>query len=309
MPYLVGYRIDEGYAVLVTDRGRVVLTASLGFEFADNASALASQLGTIRRQYPQGLLVLIAFHPDIDSARSAVELARRQVPPDDILESIYTNGERWWSSVCTTSCCPAEGRLVPWDSQATAAAVYAGMSPADSRDVIKARVSGPGPTGEGRVTVQLRQLRHLVARWSPEQRAGRLDDVIEAGLRDPDALDDLALLELAVLVGTIPLRDRAWLAIDRHSADEHAALWQRVVEVTPDEAAVAPLCLTGIAGWMGGHGTLLSVCVERAGEIDPAYSLVALLQTMIDNAIGPEMMDDLPPHDELCGPEDQAVSA
>ena len=74
----------------------------------------------------------------------------------------------------------------------------------------------------------------------------------------PSGLDDRACAELAILVGDLRLRDLVWAMIEPETADEHVALWQRVVSRVTPTVSAGPLALLGMAGWISGDGALLN---------------------------------------------------
>ena len=55
------------------------------------------------------------------------------------------------------------------------------------------------------------------------------------------------------------------------------------------------LGLLGMAGWIGGDGALANVALERAEQVPDGtrYSMLTLLQTVIDNAIPPSAWDQM----------------
>ena len=76
----------------------------------------------------------------------------------------------------------------------------------------------------------------------------------------------------------------------------HADLWRGVAALTPDTPVVLPvLGLLGMAGWIGGDGALANVALERAEQVPDRtrYSMLTLLQTVIDNAIPPSAWDQM----------------
>ena len=61
--------------------------------------------------------------------------------------------------------------------------------------------------------------------------------------------------------------------------------------VPPFESA--PVCLLGFAAWIGGDGALQVMCIERALEINPDYSLGRLLEDINLRAAPPSMWDQM----------------
>ena len=109
-----------------------------------------------------------------------------------------------------------------------------------------------------------------------------------AGRSRPGGLDERAGCELALLVDDLRLRDLAWAMIDPDDAEQHAALWQRVVSRVPPALSAAPLALLGMAGWISGDGALLN-CAPRSCAAASAYSMGAPAEQISDRAISPRL--------------------
>ena len=79
--------------------------------------------------------------------------------------------------------------------------------------------------------------------------------------------------------------------MSRARAEEHVALWRRVVSVAVWPYEAAPLGMLAIAGWVNGNGALLNCCIERLEAVAPDYSLLALCRDISDQAIAPSCFD------------------
>ena len=106
--------------------------------------------------------------------------------------------------------------------------------------------------------------------------------------------DDAAYL--AARVQDLHVRDTACSLMDRATGGVHADLWRGVAALTPDTEVVLPvLGLLGMAGWIGGDGALANVALERADQVlsGAAYSMLRLLQEVVENAVPPTMWDQM----------------
>jgi hypothetical protein len=79
--------------------------------------------------------------------------------------------------------------------------------------------------------------------------------------------------------------------MSREQADDHVALWRRVVSVAVWPHEAAPLGMLAMAGWLSGNGALLNCCIERLERVDPDYSLLQLCREISDQAVPPSHYD------------------
>lgn len=119
----------------------------------------------------------------------------------------------------------------------------------------------------------------------PSQDAAR-DRVVSLVSRGED-LSDGEVLELAVWVDLLPVRDVCWGLVEREDATRHLALWQRAARLAPRVLAVPSLCLAAVAAHRLGDGAQMRVALTAAEEIDPSYPLVGILTGLLDAGIGP----------------------
>ncbi len=164
------------------------------------------------------------------------------------------------------------------------------MTTRASREELAATVVGPPAADVPRLVELAAEVREAQAgRLAGDDPSGRLLREVRTGLADPDRLDDRASTALAVLVGDLRLRDLVWAMIEPESAEQHVALWQRVVSrVAPTESA-APLALLGMAGWISGNGALLNCAAEELSRRHPTYSMGQLLEQISARAISPRL--------------------
>jgi hypothetical protein len=302
VPFLLGFHPEESLVALFLSGGRVVLTARY-----DLGDARERDIADLVEQHRPSGLVLVAYCTDTRRARVELELQAEQVAAldpgheVDLVDLLLVDGRRWWSLVCSSGCCPAEGTpYAPAEHPLSAEAVWAGLVARPDRASVVATVAGP-PAGAwpdlrrqvGPVDARLRRL----GRTERQDALGRA--VVEALPRlDPTSeervavrLGDATCLELALLVRDTLVRDVACALVTREDARRHLALWQEVLGRTPPELAAAPLCLVGVAAWASGNGTLLNACCERLSELDPAYPMGRLLSDVSRRALPPAWWD------------------
>ena len=118
------------------------------------------------------------------------------------------------------------------------------------------------------------------------------DRVVSLVARGED-LSDGEVLELAVWVDLLPVRDVCWGLIERDDATHHLALWQRAARLAPRELAVASLCLAAVAAHRLGDGAQMRVALTAAELIEPEYPLIEILTGLLDAGIGPAELASL----------------
>ncbi len=305
IPYLLGFHPQESLVVVLSRRGRVVLTARLDLPSTAEEPVVAAQLRQLSGQHEIDEVVLVAYGDDEAATRSTLERVRSGLEDSvrarsgledsaRVREVLLVSRARWWSLSCTTGCCPPGGAVFdPGTHPLAAEAVYRGLVAGPTRASVEEVVAGP-------VTEALPRLRTLVARTRDQlDGLGRRDaaeamaDTVRVGLAAADGPGEAEAVQLAVLALDLAVRDVAWALMNRPQAEEHQRLWARVVASTPPELASAPCALLGAAAWIGGNGALLNCCVERLEREDPGYTLGHLLADLSERAMPPSVWDEL----------------
>ncbi len=291
IPFQLGFHPHESL-VAVFVRGRAIaLVARMNLPPVSAAAGFAADLKDLARQNRAQELVLFAYSEEPEPARTLLTALVEALPSRLVNEALYVDGSRWWSVTCDETCCPAEG--TPYDIEGhrlAAEAVFAGMAARASRDELAAVVAGPPPGEVPRLVALADEVRSAPADWpAGEDPVTRLLGLVRSGLADPDGMDDRACTELAVLVGDLHLRDLVWAMIDPESAEQHIALWQRVVNGVAPALSAPPLALLGMAGWISGDGALLNCAGEELSRRHPRYTMGHLLEQISARAIPPRL--------------------
>lgn len=307
IPYLLGYHPTESIVLVLLNEQSIRLCARMDLHSdvdraTGSARTTADRFAEVARANHASGAILIAYSADRGLAESFLQSATARLAASAaVVDALYADGQRWWSTLCDRECCPAEGvEYLTDSSRICAEAVYAGLSAAPSRTEIVQQVSGP-PAEDGD---RLRRLAVSVAQevfaYPPTSREtwirSLVDDCVRRRHDDPGRhLSDTVRLRLACLAADVSVRDQAWAMMRRSNAEFHAELWQQVVErsVAPFEAA--PLCLLGMAAWISGQGTLQVCCVERVQAVDPDYSMGDLLAEINQRAMPPQLWDEMQP--------------
>jgi hypothetical protein len=217
-----------------------------------------------------------------------------ELQPCGLLDALYVEPDRWWSLTCTAGCCPDEGTAYDLTSHPMAAeAVYAGMATAGSRSEVAALAAGPPGRDHPALTELARVVAAELAPLTVLQRCQLVVAEVRDWLAAPRRLGDTDSLRLALLVTDITTRDSAWALMTRDAIDGHVDLWAQVVARAVPPLGPGPVCLLGVAAWIAGNGALQNCCSERARQLDPDYSMAALLDDINAGALSPSVWDGL----------------
>lgn len=296
VPFLLGFHPAESLVALFLREGRVLLTARY-----DLVPGVDLGVQDLVEQHQASGLVLVAYCSDPGRGRMALREQADHLHGVEVVDLLLVDGRRWWSLVCTSGCCPAEGTpYLPDEHPLSAEAVWAGLVAQPGREAVVVAVAGPPATGWGRLRGRARLIEERLARGDRGGRQDALGRAVVAALplvdparvsRSQHRLDDAACLELALLVRETAVRDVACALVTREDARRHLAVWQEVVGRTPPELAPGVLGVLGIAAWADGNGTLLNACCERLDELDPGYPMGGLLSDVSRRALPPAWWD------------------
>lgn len=288
--------------VALVSEDRVRVCARLDLVDAQQTEQLLGAVEALTATQQASAAILVAFGTDRPRClalldRAVEELGVVRLP---VVEAIFADGSRWWSRACVGDCCPTEGTTYDITSSPLAAeAVYAGLSVATGREAIAASVAGPDPADWSRLTARCRAIDGAPAPLADQQR--RMQRLVRAGIDGTgvagsgSVLTEGTCLELALLARNVHVRDAAWSMMTADRSEAHIDLWRQVVARCVPELASAPLCLVGVAAWIGGNGTLQMCCVERVEQIEGDYSMADLLAELNRQAAPPSLWDQIGP--------------
>lgn len=287
VPYLLGFHISEGGVVILCSGRNVELTMRFDPWMYDAPRLVQSRIEAVVERCDDPRLFLAYFGSERQEAEDALAIMESAVDPGLVLDSVRTDGQRWWSRLCTGQCCPPEGTPCDPASAAAASAVLAGSVALGSRRELERLVEGPSLVQQSTALATLVRLQDQLQLLAAPERPDRMRELVARGIGR--TLGESDALEMALLATDIEARDAAWLDMGLATASAHLALWQQVVAATPDRWAVAPLCLMAAAAWLDGNGALMGCCLARAEALDPDYSMLDLLQQIHLQAAPPSM--------------------
>lgn len=292
VPYLLTFHPTESFVVVALSGRRVVLSARVDLEHARHE---APRLARVVGENGADALILIGFCRPAVETRALITELMEEFAEFTIRDALLSDGERWWSLLCDDpDCCPPEG--TPYDISTTrfaAEAVAAGLPALRNRSELSRQVAGP--VAEPDIT-ELRAVFEEVlpelAGWDAAQRRGRIRRLV-ARYHPSGGLSDTECVQLAVLSHDPIARDEVLSRLRRVDAPRQVALWGQVVNRSLAPFEVGPLALLALAAWLTGNGALQVVCMERAEQINPGFSLLSLLNDIHDRAIPPIRWDEV----------------
>jgi hypothetical protein len=296
VPYLLGFHPQDSVVALLVRRGRVALTARVDLVPPDFAGELAADIGRLADQHGASELILVGYGSDAAEVRELLANLADLLEPYGLGDVLYADGRLWWSLRCTASCCPPEGTPYDLSTHAIAAtAVYAGLGCRSDREALAAEVTGPPEAEHDALRMLSKEVGAEIEGLDAASRCELICSLVRTAVVGNDRPDDRTCALLGVLAHDRHVRDIAWSLITAERAEQHKRLWRQVVARTVSPYEAAPICLLGLAAWIGGDGALMNCCIERITTVDPDYSLGRLLAEISRAALAPSLWDDLAP--------------
>ena len=242
-------------------------------------------------------VVLIALTDRKDEAGALVSRITELLGEIPVHEAVRADRTYYWSYLAEAV---AQGTLYadPAIAPVVVEAIGAGMPIYASRAELEARYNTVPE-------VLLEQVRDALNTASGEVGGPETADHARVSVRvlreldtATDGVDTLSAESIAWLVigaSMTQIRDDMWSQMTRDNAQTHAEVWRVVANHLTDEASVAPYTLSAFANWLQGDGTQALIAVDRALNIAPEYAMAGLVQSMIENGIGPKNWDGFDP--------------
>jgi Domain of unknown function (DUF4192) len=294
VPYLVGFHPAEAIVALLIRSGTVMLTMRVDMPPAEEAANLSAMITWIADQHGAEELVVVGYSSDAGPARQVLGTVAAELQSCALKDVLLVDGQRWWSLMCTGSCCTEAGRPYdPGSSSVAAEAVYAGLSVLADRRALEREVSGPPGGDHNDLRLLAEQQSAEITQLDVSARSELIRALIESGVAQSEPIDDATCARMAVLAAEAAVRDVALALITREQAEQYLRLWARVVSRTTAPLEAAPLCLLGFCAWVCGNGALMNCCIERVTTIEPDCSLALLLDKISKWALPPSLWDEL----------------
>ncbi|MEV0429666.1 DUF4192 domain-containing protein [Micromonospora sp. NPDC050495] len=310
VPYLLGFRPDEGSVVVIATRQRRVIFAARGdlpaldAPTADLLDLAANLVPVVERQQPITHLMIVGYGEPghVDPALRILNeaFANRGIT---ILDLLRVTGTRIFSLRCDDpACCPPQG--TPFDPTASLVAVRAtaaGLVALPDRAAVAARFAPVDGTVRDRMreatAAALTRLTTLQAAGNKEADEAGAQAVRDA-LRQHDGgklLTDDEVAWLTVLLQRTAVRDRAVELTQPH--DGHVTFWAEVTRRAEEPLVAAPAAVLAVTAWRCGDGALAGMAAERALQADPACRLAHLMLQALHAGVPPTVFDQAAPTD------------
>lgn len=198
-----------------------------------------------------------------------------------VIDSLHADGSHWFPLLPG---CVGPG--VPYDSGAhpiTAQSVLDGQVTFASRAELAASI-GAHPGQVSAVAAALAERPDCTADLQAETKW--LSGILPKA-RSAESLAAPEVARLLRAIAQIELRDLVWLRMRRGDADQHVTYWTGVIRQAPAEVVAAPAALLAFAAWLAGRGALAWCAVERCTQVDPEYSMAALMSRLLEEAVPP----------------------
>lgn len=288
VPHLVGFQPEESLVVLVTQQGRLQVTARIDIPAVQPPGQAEELLDRLWNRFPGADAVLLAYTDHPTTGWALLRRCEDHLPPFAGRSAMLVAGDTWYTGEGESGRVERSGRLAS-DPALERLPVL------NSRRDLDARFDSAQPTADldAAITTAIDQLppprdtAALVERFATLLARNLTDPPRpDAPARTPSLVD---ALQLAVLAQNRTVSDVAILSMTRANAEQHLQLWRSVVNQTPAYGAEMPLYLAGMAAWITGDGATATVALERSqAAAGPGPGPNVLLDTLIDQVIPPD---------------------
>jgi hypothetical protein len=220
-------------------------------------------------------------------------------------EILRTDGQRYWSYVCTGStCCPPEGTsyelaAVPGLTSLLAAGIADILPSRDGLAELVAPVTGAAAASARRATrraeARLARLLEQVPASADEPSGRAL--VVREGIKATKAAmrryqdgGDVKPGEAAWLIlvlQEVQVRDDCWSRLCTNGCKEYLGLLLALTRLALPRYVAPPATLLAYAAWQSGNGALANVALDRALASSRDYTLAHTLKSAIDLGVHP----------------------
>ncbi len=279
VPYLIGFHPEESLVVIVIEDGRVAVTARVDLTAVSGRGSPDALVGRLFDRYPAAGAWFIAYTGDDELAWDVLCACAALGGQVRVQRLLQVGPDAWRSDEPDGPSGPI-GREVP--SVAAEAAVL-GLPVRPSRGALAAGISGP-PEGE----VEDLAARFRVAEIALDRLGARgRRHLLRRLLASSGTLDREDSVRLALLVQHGEAQVRVLRQLSGGSAEQHLALWTRIVRHTLPAHRPAVLGLLGMSAWQNGDGALAMVCLEQLDRLDPLEPLAAMLDWLNEEVVPP----------------------
>ena len=295
VPHLIGFRPEDSLVVLVSQQGRLQVTARIDIAAVLPTGQAEDLLDRLWNRFPGADAVLLAYTDDPTTGWPLLRRCEEHLPPFAGRSAMLVAGDTWYTADGESGRVDRSGRLAAdtdlaqlpvLDSRRDLDARFDSAEPSPDLDAaIGKAIDTLPPPGDTPALVD--RFVGLLARNLP---------MPGAPARRPSQVD---ALQLAVLAQIRTVSDIAILSMTRDNAEQHLQLWRDVVNQTPAYGSDMPLYLAGMAAWITGDGATATIALERTqataspGASGPNLLLDALIDQVIPPDTWPQVRDQI----------------
>jgi len=314
IPFLLGFQPNSSLVLLaIRETSSILIGARLDLPAEDEPlQALRAGVDEVLTKINPGpdIYVVLAGYGPAELVQRAVDVAvaalrATGIPTGPVLR---VDAGRYWQLDCLDpACCPPEGTSFdPSTSPVTAAAVYAGVVTASSRDALAdnlAPVTGPARASMIIATVRSCQFFIELLEGAAAAAGSDPDSALDTpvgqamqsaactyvtqamdSFRAGQPIDDECAAALTVLLDIVSVRD---FAAQHATSAPCQQMWTDLVRRAEPTFVAAPASLLALTAMRAGHIALAKAALQRALDADPEYRLAQLLAATIDAGIDP----------------------
>lgn len=217
-----------------------------------------------------------------------------------VVEALRVHQGRYWSLVCgEIECCPPEGTAVDLHTSAAPAEfTLRGLIPSPdpvSEEERCRRALAPYQVSAETVQKATAAAQERIERVTRQGHTRLLEhgqeaiaQAIAAQAEGHGPTDITELVNLAVLVRDLRVRDSAWILIGE-APQACRELWTKVTRAVGKSDRAAPAALAAVAAWCEDDITLARAAVKEALKATPGYAMAVLIQRALDWGISGQM--------------------
>ena len=284
VPYLVGFTPEESLVAIVSDYGRVMVTARVDLADVAPDDAAESLIGRLNHRYPDSNMLFLAYTNSPSQGWDIIDRCTHQLGQDRVTAELVINNDTW------TSRQGQHGTIDPYGAVAATIVSTHGLQRRNSRSRTRSRTHQPTRQRRPPPPAQ-----HAVATMpvTRDQILNATVQTMQEGLASTGTLSAPDAFRLAALVHHRDARDTALYSITADNAAQHLQLWQHVVHTVSAEAAQPALFLAGMAAWISGDGARATIALEHLEPPSPDNPTPpgTFLASIIDQVIPPTHWD------------------
>ena len=296
VPALLGFQPAESLVLMVVTNAKVQVSARVDL-FHCQPARLQSLLAALKLRYPDAKFFVVIYSANYRLANQVAQQLESYIGIEDILDSLISDGKRYWPRLCDEPRCQSpQGLAIPEPNTAVLAEVVgAGLGILSSREELANLVSAPNGSEAEIAEDRYEQASHQLLGLEDDEKACLLDELLgdlENQIFDSN-FDAIKLVTLGVLVAEHWRRNHALIRVNQRNAARQCLIWQAVVRAMPVSQSVPALTICALSAWVSGDGAMQMICVDRALEIDPNYSLTYLLIAIHEDLLPPTYWNKL----------------